>query len=841
MEKKRFLLLALLAATLGVLPACGSSSDNTPVVTQVPQVLHSLRAYETEVYDHYYEFSKIRSGGELLAEIVRYAAPDRSKRTQDWKKTLTPLQSKSLHVTGTLVHGTKLYLVGYHTLSMDTELSNLVVNSRANGFLVEVDTRDGTILGSTVILSETEVPESVVIPLSIALDGEEIRITGESTGGIVVGSTHLQPESARDAFTIFFNPEDGRVVSASLTPLVTSPPVRADVRNAASAEKGSEMSGARTGVVGAFLGNFEATAGANWVQSTILRKLGFQNATAKALGEVNTQLTKINTQLTNIDNNLDTLLKDFACIFNEMLKQNTTIAGDLNTYFQKNIQTYFTTYLGAVNVASQPVTLQSVYAKPGTFIDNFYTSKTAIEKLNSSLNNLLGTLQGEGGLPASMYNQITQLVQEIPNASCPGSKPNFDGYNEGLMNLYGTVIQAIQIVYTIQSTYIYVGSADPNDANNTDANPQMPDWDVGVSGVLNTQSYSTNQSNLNAYYENQIQTIFNDVAQYLITDFHNTLPSQAMSDGFTVNYSSSFLPVKANTLQGMPTPGTSGEYTPSNAQSWTTGCSIYVWKGAVADPSTTDYAGSWENNQMTVRCPAVGGEPLSLDLSNIQPGGGLTTAGVNYFHMDSGLQGDPIDLLQPAPPAIWASSYVGTIFNPTNFDTEFGYGQMKVHAKDYISIYPQNWDGWPASTTDFAGNSYVTESPITWGPASSLTMNPGQYQFNDDHGTTGWIIFDYLSPQGLSYYFWLGLETDCKGINKICVQVQCGKPADPNICAQAQGFDYGAGIVFAGKGYFAGYPGETNPTVTVCTDGTGSEHANLSPGYCACSQGCTLP
>ncbi len=817
MKKRSVSVFVLLAATLGVLSACGSSSDNTSVEPQVTQELHSLRAYEPGIYDHYYEFSKILDEGELVAKIVRYKMPDCSKRVKEWEKTLTPLQSNSLHVTDVLVHGTKVYLAGYHTLSMDEDLNNLDVNARANGFLVEVDTGDGTILGSTVIHSESEVPESVVIPLSIALDGEEIRINGESTGGIAVGSTYLQPESARDAFTIFYDPEDGRVVSASLTPMVMSPPVTAGAKHAASAGKGSEMADAG-GIVGDFLGNFEATAGANWVQSKILNELGFQNGTQKALGEINTQLTEVNTQLANIDTYLKTYLGDFTTIYNAILKQNSTIAGDMYTYFQTNIQGYYGAYTDAIGSGSE-VTLQTVYDNPGTFIENFYTSPQVSQAtLNNNLHNLLDTLQGTSGLPASMYNQMAALVKEIPGSNPPASLPDFDGYNEGLMNLYGTAIQAIQIVYTIQSTYIYVASEDPNDANNTNPREEMKNWDIGVSGVLKSQSYSDNQAALNAYYKNLVQTTFNDVAQYLITDIFDRLPAQALSDGWLVKYVSPYTPKQATTLQGMPSAGTPGDSTQSHAHSWTTACSIYVWSGVLSDPSTTAYEGSWGKNQMTVRCSALGSEPLTLDLSNIQPGSGQTTAGVNYFHMDDGLQGKPVDQLQPAPPAYWAPSYVGIIFDPTNFNTDdFGYGQMLPkghHMPIYVST---NWDAWPTSTTDSLGNNYVAVRLLLSGNLDTSVMN----QLKVTNGNPYWAILNYLSPQGLSYYFWLG----GKFYNKhYCVQVQCGKPADPNICAQGQGFSYGSKISFAGDN-----------VVNVCTNGTKSEHAMLSPGSPQCT------
>lgn len=155
------------------------------------------------------------------------------------------------------MRGDSLFLTGYHTLSVDGDLSDLSVNGRANGFLLQVDREDGRILGVAAIHSQTEAYQSTVIPISIRLEGEEILLTGNTTGGVAIGSTRLVPESALDQFEIALDPANLDVLSASLTPLTSDTPI------VASTNLSVETKGVGSTVLD-FLGSFEANAFASW-------------------------------------------------------------------------------------------------------------------------------------------------------------------------------------------------------------------------------------------------------------------------------------------------------------------------------------------------------------------------------------------------------------------------------------------------------------------------------------------------------------------------------------------------------------------------------------------------
>ena len=229
MKRKRAVLFSVITGLAIILAGCSDSSDNN-VNEKVWQAtlsdaLTRFRVHENGVYDHYFEFKKRLVDGGLLTSMAKYESQPDLGRRQIWTATLSQVQRESLHITGALAHPDKVYWSGYYTLTMDGNLSDLYVNSRSNGFLIEQSRETGEILASTAIQCENGVYESTVIPSSIRLVDDRIMVTGESTGGSSSQNTRLQPESALDEFTIVIDPDTGEVESATLTPLVSTPPL----------------------------------------------------------------------------------------------------------------------------------------------------------------------------------------------------------------------------------------------------------------------------------------------------------------------------------------------------------------------------------------------------------------------------------------------------------------------------------------------------------------------------------------------------------------------------------------------------------------------------------------
>ena len=771
---------------------------------------------------------------------------------------------------------------------------------------------DGTILGSRKILSESGNPESVVIPLSIELVRGNIHITGDTTGGIVVEGRRRKAKSARDRFVIVLDPVDGHVKWARLRRLVWAPPIAAAVQNSAAAGEGSEtMAGAQS--VGAFLGNFEATAFAKWTQSKVLSFLEVKkNPTATALGEVNTQLAAINSRLLSMDKKLTEYLGDFACIYEAILEQNTLFSKGVADTYETNIKSFWDSYVEAVNDADPNwtpdpnnsnapdpnATMQMVLEKPTSFVNTF--TPAYMTNMNNNLSKLIGTATGSGGVPASMYKQMQTTVEELKGCtsemkvgctSTLGFASGLNGYNEGLMNYYATLIQSMQVVYTIQSTFLKVAStvcppATCGDPNNPS---KYQGWTIGIGDLLNDASYGENQNNLNIHYQQLIQTTFNNVAQYVISDEYDDLPSRAKTDGFQVEYQPSgcdpndpnspgydhklkkekkdpcanvahlYYPLQAKTLPGMPPVGTDPNDTPPHAWSWFHACNIYVWNGVAADPNTVAFSGKCGNNQFQVEYPLVGGDPNDpndpndqqpgvLDLTNIQP----DSAGINYCYLPHGLQGKAVSQLQPAPPATWSTQYLDGVGNKTAWNNSPGFGQMAVKGR-YGTIWQHNLQPWPTSTKQLLSGPVAT--PVSWmstiwdehgQPADAkVDVNTTDLNYIFPYNTyTGRVIFSYVAPSGLHSYFALVVygadengpcyyDADAS-TNNLCVAVQCGNDADSNICAQDLDTryltPYTATITFAGPDSSA------LPQVSACTFADSHESGNLEAGSNPCPQ-----
>jgi hypothetical protein len=771
--------ISIVLSAVITLAACDNSrnsnhSDQPVIEAIVHKALTSFRANEDGVHDYYFEIEKVLKDGDQVASIARYKMQQNGTvRKLEWKNTLTPLQSKAHRVTGTLVRGDKLFLSGYYTLSMDGDLSELTLNSQANGFLIKVDAENGTILGATALGSQTALPNSTVIPLAIDLYGEDIVLTGKTSGGIAIGNMRLEPESALDHFEIALEPDTLDVLSASLTPLTSNAAITANY----------ELLNKPKSIILDFLGNFEANAVTQWAQSSILNKLGFPNAVQTQLGQINSQLNTINTNISNIQSQLNTLLGDFATLYNTVLQATLGSNDTLYTYFYNNMGTYYQGYINAVNNALPPgqpetdLTIQMVAAdtSPNGAVESFAayfngyngtTAQVTMTTLGNNLKDMVSTLYNTGtsptsGLLASLNQQALASLQESNYGT--GSfdlVSTFDGYNESLMNVYANAVQAIQMAYTIQSTFVYLASVNPS---------YFSGWVIPITGVESSYDYATNQVALNTYYEQQFQNVFNYVANYLITDSYDTLPAiSGLNNQPTITYQAGFTPMPANTLTGMPQ-NNQGSFT--NATPWTQACAVYIWSGASTNPFES---GTYNNNLLTAQCN-TGGTQQTVEFA-LNAANNISNTPIN-FYWGPGLGGNYVPWLQAQQ---WSSSYLTSFFDPTDFDGAYGYAQtLYPPPTSCIIISGMGWNPFPSANTVY---------PIT---SSGYNITPGNYCTNSKPGWDGyggWIIEGFISPLGLSGFFWIGSEYQ-SDLDVLGTQVQCGgNDWLESWCEQGQGF-----------------------------------------------------
>jgi hypothetical protein len=834
MNKKAFHTLCALPAvalfafsTLTILTSgCGASSKSGE--TTVPSVRKSLRAHRlgAQAKDHYFEFTEGVQNGDRVATLARWQTQSISRRVQTWATSLTPLQTKSMHVTGAKVQGDLVYWLGYFTLSMDGRLSDLSVIGRANGFLLEQNTTTGDLVASTAIRSANGSGDDTVVSRSIDLDGGNIVVKGTTTGGIAIGSFRLQPKSALDQYTVVIDPVTRQVVSGTIAPLPSSAPAKI---SAASRGLGAGV-GAQApfqflsgGVTGFFTGVAEASL-ASVVSSEVAKALPLNNnSVPNQLGSILIQLGNINTQLTtiqtNITNDTNSILGDFQTLYTNAISADVNFKQGVANYFETNISSnweLFRNAIGNVNTCTDsnhpnccdpsdpdynPTNCcHPDFGNPSTLqcltLDMVAKSAKASQVLGTNFNNPttnsnLNTWITEAAtVTSSLYKTLLTQVQTAVNNNGYGTGSQnlagtLNGYNESLVNSYANLITAYQAVYTIWSTVAYVALAttDPT------AQGKFVGWGLPVPNVEETNSTLQNQQALNTWLLPLVQNAFNSMASNIITDEYDTQTFANASTtalGTSISIESGYIPQQAKKMQGMPVDNM-GSY--SMAQPWSNTCNIYVWYGTgVPNDPGGSFEGTLSSGSMVVNC-YVGASvwATNLNLASLA----TPSTPVNYYFG----YGTPAAWAAQLQPQTYSGNYLGKILNPTNFN--MGYGAAWTSGAGGVSQYNNvatgspfpngtNWNSPPEPQSIYAAlmSNFSNCAAGCW---ETFVYPTAAYP--------GSVIVGFMSPQGLSTWFWVGSQPDpgCKVPSSGCNfvwQVQCGGTPVQNssFCSQLPGF-----------------------------------------------------
>ena len=202
----------------------------------------------------------------------------------------------------------------------------------------------------------------------------------------------------------------------------------------------------------------------------------------------------------------------------------------------------------------------------------------------------------------------------------------------------------------------------------------------------------------------------------------------------------------------------------------------------------------YSSNQLTAQCPQGSTTgAVSLDLNAVAS---PSTTPLSYYY-GQGVNGSDITWLQPVT---WNPDYVGGLFDPTNFNGDFGYAQMKCGYSLVVTL--DGWADWPNPKSQ----ELMLNQNFSWGSDSAGTTGYWYAGNCADHATdVGWMIFDYNSPQGLHYYFWLGTQNQaawirthiyrCNAVALILIRTSVNKSVKIHIPAYTSGISFAGGPV----------------------------------------------
>lgn len=500
--------------------------------------------------------------------------------------------------------------------------------------------------------------------------------------------------------------------------------------NSATTGVGSDSpSGAITDFIG---GAFE-----NWGQAQFLTAIGLMPtpSTTEQLNQVLSDLGQVQQQLSAAQADLQTLMGDFINLQEQMSQDDFTAQAELLqsiTSAEYANWNQFTNAVGDQTLAEVAANPLSTGALVGLLTDPFLNtlatqaselSNTAAagDELNSTVPDYL----------ISATNLLTSKMASLQSQT-QNVVPLFDQYNNGLMNQYYYLVQALQQIYTIEQTVLYL----------QDTTSSFDDITLAEPGILDSNTYDQNYAALNALFDarlTQLCTLFN---------------AAIVSDGAP--------PITCGTTPAPPTtaaktlPGVVGG-------AWTAGetCNLYVWLGAVPSPQT-DFEGSWDGSALTAQCDGA-----SYDLSLSSCGSAAQQLSF-YSGPDAGgtqtaqLQCGTLNGHDFSAPG-WSGS-AGDMFAADWANDQASHSQMCVNVNGFGPTLPY--------TAPISG-------PLTG--SGSYCTNIGSLP-----GVSFSSVWQYSAPSGfVGAFALLGTDPVQKGGFGITVQVLC-LSGDP-WCAQLPG------------------------------------------------------
>lgn len=326
-----------------------------------------------------------------------------------------------------------------------------------------------------------------------------------------------------------------------------------------------------TGAITDFVGGaFE-----NWGQSEFLGAIGLTPApaTAEQMNEVLSDLAGIQTDLAAAETQLATLLGDFVSLQAQMSQDDFQAQAELlqsittSEYASWN---QFTNIVGNQTLAEVAANPLSTGGLEGLLTDAF------LNTLAQQAAELSNTAEAGDELNSTVPDFLTSaknlLTSEMASAQAAGTNvvPLFDQYNNGLMQQYYYLVNALQQIYTIEQTVLYMQQTTPSFDTVTLAEP----------GILDSNTYAENYAALDDLFQNRVVQLCTLFSAAIVSDFAPPL---------TCGTTTAPAPTKAATLPGIV------------GGPWTGTCFLYEWVGVLPAPET-GFEGSWNGKTLEAQC-----------------------------------------------------------------------------------------------------------------------------------------------------------------------------------------------------------------------------------------------
>ena len=489
----------------------------------------------------------------------------------------------------------------------------------------------------------------------------------------------------------------------------------------------------------------------DYAHSKFLGLIGIkpESPVEKQLDLVFDDITQIQSQLNAMQSDLNTLLGDFLNLQEQLNNDAYTAEYEVLDSIQKDTLVNWTQFQNAVYPDTLAELVQDNNALErlkALFTDAYFG------QLASHIGQLSGTTDSKSAVSVLLGSSLNLLKATIATDS--NSKQNivplFAQYNEGLMQQLYYISQALQQIYTVEHTLLYLQEYAPGDYR-----VYFQGLTLGEPGINSHNTYSQQSKALNKLFQQRAADLKTLFSQFIVSD--------AQPDGLT--------PVTAaDTLPGIV------------AGLWTGACGLYVWDGYTNSPVFSfnkdnfpaGSFGSWNGTAFTPKT-SWDGQTLTAYCETGNQWGAYTTLNTATC--------------QP-PPSL--NSWVGTLqctnINPKSvsapaWNNSVGAtlaGQWipkgSVLNSSYIIFYSDDFVN-PPSATPISG-PLTQNADTSWGVkvGDLYASNSTVWQYSDAQGFVGAfaVLINETNPtiKGDAAY---EVQIQCIAGDKFCKQLN---PAD---------------------------------------------------------------
>jgi hypothetical protein len=323
--------------------------------------------------------------------------------------------------------------------------------------------------------------------------------------------------------------------------------------------------------------------------SQLLQLLGIDSAPAsqQSIDTILTQLNAIETTLVSMETTLNSVFKDITDILSVMSEAEVSQIDNITS----STGTGWAQFQNSFQTSSNPLSFLTL----NEIGNGSQASTAAINSLSllltddylASLANLANQASNYGGQTvlspyltaansilteniSEALNQGDNIMNEVgtwqpPGQSQPLSLTIFDTYNNSLLNEYVNLMLALQRIYTIEASVLYLQAYLPNQFGGLVlAEPTI--------GRTTAENYAANAATLLNIYTQRVDSLEATFAKAFVTDSGGSLPNPPAKTGSLL------------TIDG----------------SWNENTNLYVWQGILPE-GTPGYSGAWDGSSLTVQ------------------------------------------------------------------------------------------------------------------------------------------------------------------------------------------------------------------------------------------------